>query len=105
MVEHLLLEAADADVPPAGGGTSLAARKGMRAAPLPRCTVTGVTAVVSVPRVLAVPAAQPASSVWALGSACRMGEDKLIAEIKGGCSWVVRFDFANFFWAPQKLST
>jgi len=62
MVEHLLLEAADADVPPAGGGTSLAARKGMRAAPLPRCTVTGVTAVVSVPRVLGVPAAQPAAA-------------------------------------------
>ena len=55
-----MVEAADADVPPAG--TSLAARKGMRAAPLPRCTVTGVTAVVSVPRVLGVPAAQPAAA-------------------------------------------
>ena len=63
MVEHLLLEAADAE--------SLAARKGMRAAPLPRCTVTSVTAVVSVPRVLGVPAAQPA----AVGARLGMGED------------------------------
>jgi len=46
-------------VPPA---LSLAARKGMRAALLPRCTVTGVVAVVSVPRVLGVPAAQPAAA-------------------------------------------
>ena len=73
MVEHLLLEAADADVPPAGGGTSLAARKGMRAAPLPRCTVTGVTAVVSVQRVLGVPAAQPAAA--SVGARLGMGED------------------------------
>ena len=73
MVEHLLLEAADADVPPAGGGTSLAARKGMRAAPLPRCTVTGVTAVVSVPHVLGVPAAQPAAA--SVGARLGMGED------------------------------
>ena len=34
----------------------------MRAAPLPRCTVTGVVAVVSVPRVLGVLAAQPAAA-------------------------------------------
>jgi len=33
----------------------------MRAALLPRCTVTGVVAVVSVPRDLGVPAAQPAA--------------------------------------------
>jgi len=104
MVEHLLLEAADADVPPAGRGTSLVARKGMRAAPLPRCTVTGVTADVSVPHVLGVPVAQPAASV---GARLGMGEDiVLVAVIKGCCSWVVRFDFANqIFWAPLKLST
>ena len=70
MVEHLLLEAADAD---AGGGTSLAARKGMHGAPLPRCTVTGVTAVVSVPRVLEVPAAPPAAA--SVGARLGMGED------------------------------
>ena len=34
----------------------------MRAALLPRCTVTGVVAVVSVPRVLGVPAAQLAAA-------------------------------------------
>ena len=73
MVEHLLLEAADADVPPAEGGTSLAASKGMHAAPLPRCTVTGVTAVVSVQRVLGVPAAQPAAA--SVGALLGMGED------------------------------
>ena len=55
-----------------GGGTSLTARKGMRAAPLSRYTVTGVTAVVSVPRVLGVPAAQPAA---ASGARLGMGED------------------------------
>ena len=42
----------------------------MRAAPLPRCTVTGVTVVVSVPRVLGVPAAQPS-----VGARLGMGED------------------------------
>ena len=47
---------------PCDVGLSLAARKGMRAAPLPRCTVTSVLAVVSVPRVLGVPAAQPAAA-------------------------------------------
>ena len=50
-----------------------AARKGMRAAPLPRCTATGVTAVVSVPRVLGVPAAQPAAA--SVGARLGMGED------------------------------
>ena len=35
----------------------------MREAPLPRCTVTVVVDVVSVPRVLSVPAAQPAAAV------------------------------------------
>jgi len=48
-------------------------RKGMRAAPLPRCTVTGVTAVVSVQRVLGVPAAQPAAA--SVGARLGMGED------------------------------
>jgi len=57
----------------AGGGTSLAARKGMRAAPLPRCTVTGVTAVVSVPCVLGLPAAQPGAA--SAGARLGMGED------------------------------
>jgi len=146
----------------------LAVRKGMRAAPLSRCTVTGVTAVVSVPRVLGVPTAPPAAA--SVGARLGMGEDivrsacacacmhvwvclhvcvymyacscagacvrawsgprvsecmrvcaralvrvvcmrmrilaqmrmrvcvcasKLIAEIKGCCSWVVRFDFAG----------
>jgi len=47
---------------PCDVGSSLAARKGMRAALLPRCTVTGVVAVVSVPRVLGVPAAQLAAA-------------------------------------------
>jgi len=81
----------------------------MRAAPLPRCTVTGVTAVVSVPRVLGFPAAQPAAA--SVGARLGMGEDivrseKLMAEIKGCCSWVVRFDFAGpNFWAPLKFST
>ena len=80
----------------------------MRAAPLPRCTVTGVAAVVSVPRVLGVPAAQPAAA--SVGAWLGMGEDivrrsKLIDGIKGYCLWVVRFDFANqFFWVPLKLS-
>ena len=105
MVEHLLLEAADADVPPAGGGTSLAARKGMRTAPLPRCTVTGVTAVVSVPRMLGVPAAQPAAA--SVGARLGMGEDIVRSSslrsrvaVRGLC------DFANqIFWTPLKLST
>jgi len=34
----------------------------MRAAPLPRCTVTSVVAVMGVPRVLGVQAAQPAAA-------------------------------------------
>ena len=72
MVEHLLLEVVDTDVPPAGGGTFLTARKDMRAASLPRCTVTGVTAIVSVPRVLGVPAAQPAAAP--VGARLGMGE-------------------------------
>ena len=45
----------------------------MRAAPLPRCTVTGVTAVVSVPHVLGVPAAQPAAA--SVSARLGMGED------------------------------
>ena len=50
-----------ADAAPAvGGGLSLVDRKGMSAAPLPRCTVTGVVAVVTLPCVLGVPAAKPA---------------------------------------------
>jgi len=52
-----------------GGGSSLAATKEMRAAPLPRCAVTGVVAVVSLPRVLGIPAAKPAVRLWALGAA------------------------------------
>ena len=45
----------------------------MPMAPLPRCTVTSVVAVVSVPRVLGVPAAQPAAV--AVGARLGMGED------------------------------
>ena len=45
----------------------------MRAAPLPRCTITGMTAVESVPRVLGVPAAQPAAA--SEGARLGMGED------------------------------
>ena len=81
----------------------------MRAAPLPRCTITGMTAVVSVPRVLGVPAAQPAAA--SEGARLGMGEDivrrsKLIDLINGSCLWVVRFDFAGpNFWAPLKFST
>ena len=48
-------------------------RKDMRAAPLPRCNITGVTAVVSVPRVLGVPAAQPAAA--SVGARLGMAED------------------------------
>ena len=53
----------------------MTARKGMRAAPLPRCTVTGVTAVVSVPRVLGTARRKEfllhhqLLLLWALGSA------------------------------------
>jgi len=56
-----------ADAAPAvhvGGCSSL-----MRTAPLPRCTVTGVVTVVSLPRVLGVPAVKPAVRLWALGAA------------------------------------
>jgi len=105
MVEHLLVEAADADVPPAGAGTSLAARKGMRAAPLLRCTVTGVTAVVSVPRVLGVPVAQPAAA--SVGARLGMGEDTFEdpAVIKGCCVRGLCDLILPIFWAPLKLST
>ena len=51
----------------------MAARKGMRAALLPRYTVTGVTAIVSVPRMLGVPAAPPAAA--SVGARLGMGED------------------------------
>ena len=56
-----------ADAAPAvhvDGGSSL-----MRAAPLPCCTVTDVVTVVSLPRVLGVPAVKPAVQLWALGAA------------------------------------
>jgi len=45
----------------------------MHAAPLSRCTVTGVTVVVSVPRVLGVSVAQPAAA--SVGARHGMGED------------------------------
>jgi len=56
-----------ADAAPAvhvGGCSSL-----MRAAPLPRCTVTAVVTVVSLQRVLGVPAVKPAVRLLALGAA------------------------------------
>ena len=52
----------------AGGGHVLAVRKGMRAAPMVRCTVTGVTAIVSVSRVLGVPVHNQLLFLWALGT-------------------------------------
>jgi len=52
-----------------GGGSSLAARKGMRAVPLTRCTVTCVVAVVSVLRVL-FRLRNQLLRLWALGPAC-----------------------------------
>ena len=53
----------------------------MRVAPLPHCTVTGVVAVVSVPCVLGVQAAQPAAA--AVGAQRGwVRTSKLIAEIK-----------------------
>jgi len=54
------------------GGRTRHCRKGMRAAPLPRCTVTGVTGIVSVPRVLGVPTAQPTAA--SVGARRGMGE-------------------------------
>ena len=49
----------------------------MRAAPLPRCTITGMTAVVSVPRVLGVPAAQPAAA----SEGARLGMGRTLFEV------------------------
>jgi len=68
-----------ADAAPAvhvGGCSSL-----MRAAPLPRCTVTGVVTVVSLPRVLGVPAVKPAVRLWALGTAWVRTSFGVIAEM------------------------
>jgi len=45
----------------------------MRAAPLSHCTVTGVTPVVSVPRVLGVSTTPPVAA--SLGARHGMGED------------------------------
>ena len=78
----------------------------MRAALLPRCTVASVVAVVSVPRLLGGPAAQPAAA--AVGARLGMGEDiiqKLIVEIKGCSSWLRQFGFAKskFLAAPEIL--
>ena len=56
-----------ADAAPAvhvGRGVSL-----MHVVPLPRCTVTWVVTVVSLPRVLGVPAVKPAVRLWAFGAA------------------------------------
>jgi len=68
-----------ADAAPAvhvGGGSSLA--EGMRAVPLPRCTVTSVVAVTSLPRVLGAPDAKPAvhracSVFWLRNQLCGCG--------------------------------
>ena len=57
-----------------GGGTSLTGNKDMRAAPLPRCTVTGVTTVVGVSRVLGV-ATAPQTAAVSVGARFGMGED------------------------------
>jgi hypothetical protein len=46
----------------------------MRVASLPRCTVTSMVTVVSLPRVLGVPAVKPAVQLWALGSAWVIAE-------------------------------
>jgi len=46
-----------------GGGSSM-----MRAAPLPRCTVTGVVTVVNLPHVLGILAVKPVVRLWALGT-------------------------------------
>ena len=55
----VLLALADAAPALGGGVLGRAAEKGMRAAPLPRCTVTCVVAVVTLQCVLGVPAANP----------------------------------------------
>ena len=68
-----------ADAAPAvhvGGGSSL-----MRAAPLQRCTVTGVVTVVSLPRVLGVQAVKPVVRLWALGAAWLRTSFEVIAEM------------------------
>ena len=86
-----------ADAAPAvhvGEGSSL-----MHEAPLPRCTVTGVVIVVSLPRVLGVLAVKPAVQLWALGAAWVSTSCEVIAEmvaVRG------QFDFASpIFWAPR----
>jgi len=55
--------------PAVGGGSSLAARKVLYAAPLPHRTVTSVVVVMSLQCVLGVPAAKPGVQLWALGVA------------------------------------
>ena len=41
----------------------------MRVAPLPHCTVTGVVTVMSLPRVLGIPAVELILRLWVLGAA------------------------------------
>ena len=53
----------------------------MRAAPLQRCTVTGVVTVVSLPRVLGVQAVKPVVRLWALGAAWVRTSFEVIAEM------------------------
>ena len=83
----------------------MATRKGMRAAPLSRYTVTGVMAVMSVPHMLGVPDAQPAAaSVGArLGRWVRTSF-KLIAEsffsVRGLCDLISP---VQIFGAPEIL--
>ena len=66
----------------------------MRAAPLSRCTVTGVTAAVSVPRVLGFPTASPAAA--SVGAWARLGEDVAVREL---CDLILPIKF--FLGAPE----
>ena len=53
----------------------------MRAAPLLRCTVTGVVTVVCLPRVLGVLAVTPVVLLWAFGAAWVRTSFEVIAEM------------------------
>jgi len=68
----------------------------MRAAPLSRFTVTGVTSAVSVPRVLGFPVASPTAA--SVGARARLGEDVGVREL---CDLISPVQF----WPPLKFST